>query len=1031
MKLGRLSISRGVTTTMVYLGVLGFGLYSLPRLPLNRLPDVQLPVVAIVTSYTGASPEDMETLVTRPIEAAVATVEGMETIRSTSRRGASTVMLSFTWGTDMDAAEAEVREKLDLFATDALPPDANRPLTFAFDPSLSPVMLLSVEGAGDGVRLRELAEERIRPTLGRVSGVAAAEVMGGAQHEVTVALDPASLVSLDLSPTQIVNALRAANVVLPTGVVATADQELSLMPSGSFESLDQIANVVVAERGMRPVQLREVATVTEGLGESSRVVEANGSPAVVIAIRKQSDANTVAVAGAVRDALPGIDASLPNGIRVAPLFDESDSITRSISNLGVTALQAFALTGLVLLLFLRNFRAGAIAAITVPAAILVTFVAMDALDITLNLISTAGLALAIGMLVDNGIVVLEAIHAHRDRGATVRDAAVAATREMGRPLWASTLTTIVVFLPILLVEGMAGELFRDLVLTISIALASSFVVAMTLVPVLATRWAPDAPPNRAEQWLGRGTRLLDAIPDLSGRLTAWCLRERLLTLTGAAALFVGSLLLIPALGTDFLPKDDLSQIVVEVQAAPGTSLSDMERRMVEAEAIVRRVAPEATTVVSDFGSADDFFALFGGASHRGTLRIKLPPSSERLRSQAEIENQLTAALRQLPGLESRIAALQLSGENDVEVEVYGDDLRELRAWANRVQSAVMTVEGVRDARVSTALGSPELHLRYDRDQMRALGIAPAAVTGDLATFVRGTDATYYRNGGRECAVRVVGARASRRDVATLPYLPVAIPSGDSVPLGAVATLSERLGPTDIEHQHQRRKMNVSVAVSGMDLGGIAGRIEEAVAGVGLPPTIDVQIGGTAKDLDESMWKLSIALVAALLLVYMVLASHFESVFEPFVIMFTVPLAGIGVVGALLLTGTTLQVTALVGAILLGGVVVNNGLVLVDAIKNLRAAGASLEDAAVEAVRLRVRPVLMTALTTILGMLPLSLGVGDGAETWAPMARTVIGGMTVSTGLTLVFVPTLYVVLSGLRSRDRALSTAGLADASGT
>lgn len=1015
------SIRRGVTTTMVYLCLVGFGLFSLSRVPLNRLPEVDLPVIAVVTTYVGAGPQDVETLLTEPIERAVASVEGVETVQSTSRQGTSIVIIQFTWGTNMDAAEVEVRKNLELFAQDFLPDEASRPLTFAFDPSLAPVMFMALDGPLDGHQLRRIATEQVQPYLGRVDGVAAAEVMGGLDREVQVRLDPAWLQANGVSPGNVADALRGANVVMPSGAVDDGTQRLNLQPTSLFTSVDEIRDVIVGQRGGRPIRLREVAEVVDTFEEETHVVTADGAPAVMVAVRKQSDANTVETARNVAEALPEIEERLPEGVQLVPLFDESRPILRSIGNLSQTMLQAFLLTGLVLLLFLRSWRTSLITVIAIPTSIVVAFVAMDALGVTLNLISMAGLALAIGMLVDNGIVVLEAAFQHIERGARPADAALAGAKEMGMPLVASTLTTVVVFMPILLVEGIAGELFRDMVLTICITLLASLVVALSLVPLMASRMIEEREPNRFERFLKRITVGLDRLAPRYERALLWALERRKRVLGFALFAFAASLSLVPFLGQDFLPAADVSEIRVEVTAAPGTALEEMRHLVGVVESTIRDAVPEAEVVTADYGTAEGFGAIFGGTANKGTLRARLPIPTERERTQQQIESELTERFRDIPGIEVKIAGFSLGGGGgDIVVKLFSEDLDQLREFGERLRGELEQVEGVREARFSMLNGAPELALRYDRERMRVLGVSPGVVASTVAAYYQGVPATVFREGGDEYAVRVRMPPESRRDLDELRYLPIPLPAGGTVPLGSLVEVGDQLGPVDIERENQRRLAKVEVSrADGTDLGSLITRVEDRIDAEGVPEGMYVEIGGTAEDLRDAFFKLAMALLSALILVYMVMASQFESLLEPFVIMFTVPLAIIGVVLALALTGTSLQVTALVGVILLGGVVVNNGIVLIDVIKRRRDDGLSLQDAALEAARTRMRPILMTALTTILGMLPLSVGVGDGAETWAPMARAVVGGMIASTVLTLFVIPVLYVMIAGARERLRA------------
>jgi HAE1 family hydrophobic/amphiphilic exporter-1 len=1017
---GARAIRRPVTTAMAYLCLTGFGLYALYNLPMNRFPEVEVPVIAVITTYTGASPQDVETLITAPIERAVASVEGIERVGSTSRQGTSIVVISFTWGTDMAEAEVEVRKNIDLFAADLLPDEATRPLTFAFDPSLAPVVFLALEGPMDPHRLRRIAVEQLQPAFGRLPGVAAAEVIGGLDREIQVRLQPTWLQAYGISPSQVVDALRAANLVVPAGAVDDGATALGIAPTSTFRTVEEIERVVVGARGTRPIVLSDVAEVVDTFEEQTHVVTADGAPAVLLAVRKQSDANTVQVSRAVAAALPDIGRHLPEGVRLVPLFDEADSIRRAIGNLVDTAFLSLALTCLVLLAFLRSWRTMVIIAIAIPLSVLLTFVAMWSLDVTLNLVSFAGLVLAIGMIVDNSIVVLEATFLNIERGMEPAPAAVRAVSEMTMPVVASTLTTAVVFLPILLVEGIAGELFRDMVLTICWSLLCSLAVAITLVPMMASRWLSRDRDEALARMLRRATSFLDRLAPIYERGLRWSLRRPktlLAIVAGAVALTLG---LAPLLGRDFLPASDVSDIRIEVVATPGISLDEMREQVHAVETAIRETVPEAIVVTADYGQAEGFSAIFGGQVNRANLRIRLTPPRQRTRSQQVIEAALSERFAEIPGLDVRIQHLTIGGGagGDVEVQIFGEDLDEVRRYGELLRDELAGVPGVRETRLAMSLGHPELQVAFDRERMRVLGISPGQVAGAIAAYYQGVIATTFREAGREYAIRVRAPRRERRDLDALRYLPIPLSGGGAVPLSSVAAIGDRLGPTDIERENQRRYASVMVSGEGRDLGSLTERVEARIAEIGVPEGLALEIAGTAEDLRDAFFKLALALLAALCLVYMVMASEFESLLEPFVIMATVPLAIIGVVIALAVTQTSIQVTALVGVILLGGVVVNNGIVLVDVLKRRRAQGRDLEEATLEAGRTRLRPVLMTAMTTILGMIPPALGSGDGAEIWAPLGRAAVGGMIASTFLTLFVVPTLYVVLARWIDRRR-------------
>ena len=1023
MTLTELSVRRPVTGVMVFLCLTILGVFTFTRLKLDMLPKIEFPIVAVITEYRGAGPEAVEQLVTRPIEAAMASVQGVENVNSTSAQGNSLVLVKFAWGSDMKRAEQDVRKNLEIFAQPLLPDDAERSLTFAFDPSMQPVVFLTVNVPGAAERVRKLAEDVVEPYITRIPGVAAAEVLGGIKREIQVRLRPEWLEAYRISAPQVVAALRGANVLIPGGRLEQGRQELNISTKAEFVSVEQIRAVVVGQAGGLPVHLGDVADVVDGYQEQTSVVRADGSHAVMMAVRKQSDANTVQVARAVLTALSDIEETLPEGTTLTPVFDQALPITRAISNLASSAVIAIFLTAVVLLAFLRNWRMSTIVLVSIPLSLLATFAVMDAQDVTLNTISMAGLALAVGLLVDNSIVVLENISNHLGRGAELKDAAIGGTAEMAMPITASTLTTVAVFAPVLFVPGLAGQLFRDMSLTICISLLCSLLVALTLVPLLASLLIRAAGPNRFERGLALLTAWLDGLAAAYGRFLGRVLHHPGKVALLVAAVFAGAVALGTQLGLDFLPKNDQGRVQFSVEAAPGTSLATTDALFREVEAIVEAEVPEAEVIVSQFGAGEGFTALFGQSSYRGNVQLRLPSRGSGRRSQTEIEARLRERFDGLAGVEVRPmqeGAVVMGGSGDVVVKVFADELERARSYGLRLQTRIRNLREAADVTFSMVQGEPELTIDVDREQARLLGLSPAEVAGTISTYFLGTTATMYREGGTEHKILVRAPKEVREDITRLRALPMITPHGVTVPLETVAAIKQSLGPTSITRENQRRMATVSITAAPMTpLGTLVSKVEATIAEMGAEAGVTTQVAGTAEDLKDSFAALGLAFLVAVLLVYMVMASQFESLLEPFVILFTIPLALVGVILGLLVTGTTLQVTALIGIILLAGVVVNNGIVLIDVLKSRRLAGEALIPAAVEAGRSRLRPILMTALTTILGMMPLALEVGDGAETWAPMARAVIGGMTFSTVLTLVVVPVAYVIVAGWVDRRAA------------
>jgi HAE1 family hydrophobic/amphiphilic exporter-1 len=1019
MSLSELSVKRPVTGVMIFLALTVLGVFTFSRLKLDMYPDIEFPVVAVIAQYPGADPESIEELVTKPIEEAMASVENVEDTNSTSNQGSSVTLVKFAWGSDMQKAENDVRKNLEVYALDQLPEAVDRPLTFAFDPSLQPVVFMSVQAAGGPEVVRRLAKDAVEPYLARIPGVAAAEVIGGAEREIRVELLPEWLQAYNISPSQVVQALRGANVIFPGGRIDQGGQELAVSTNAEFTSLADINNTVIGMRGTKEVLVRDVARVIDGFEEDASVVRANGKTAVLMAIRKQSDANTVEVARRVVDELKEIELRLPEGTELTPLFNQADAITRSVSNLSSSAYLAVFLTAAVLLAFLRSWRTSSIILVSIPLSMLATFAVMDFQQVTMNIISMAGLALAVGMVVDNAIVVLENIFVHISKGEDRKTAAIKGAQEMAMPVTASTLTTVVVFAPILFVPGIAGQMFRDMSLTICFALISSLVISLSLVPLMASLILRKSN-TRFERLVGRLTAWLDPLSERYARMVRWAIIRPKRILLGAVGVFIFSLALSPLAGVDFMPKVDDSMLRFEVKAAPGTAVGESERLFMQAEEVIHRIVPEAEVVVSQFGGGEGFAALFGQNSYSGNISVRLPERSERERHKVVIENELRDHFAKLAGLEIRPQAQGFGGEQgDVAIKLFGDNLAEVQGFGEKLKSKLETMEGVADPVLSLQRGQPELSVRVDREQLRVLGLSAGQVAAEISTYFLGTPATEFREDGDEFRVFVRAPKDVRKEISNLRALPITTPRGMVVPLETVADIRQSIGPTGITRENQQRLATISLSSGGRPLGELVAQVDEAIAEIGKVPGINVVVAGTAEDMKESFAALGLAILVAILLVYMVMASQFESLLEPFVLLASIPLAMSGIMFALVISQTPIQVTVLIGMILLAGIVVNNGIVLIDVLKIKRDRGEDLVDAAELAGRERLRPILMTTATTVLGMVPLAFELGDGAELWAPMARAVIGGMLVSTALTLLVVPVAYVRLATFVDARRA------------
>ena len=1105
MSLVALATRRRVTIAMATIAVLLFGTVALSRLNVNLLPDLAHPALTIRTELEGAAPAEIENLITKPVEEALGVVKNVEEIQSVSRTGQSDVVLEFGWGTNMDYASLDVREKLDALN---LPLDARRPSILRFDPSLDPIMRFALshrpdsgddllaDASGEVVPtgrpqldeqrlkvLRRYSDEEIKRTLESSAGVAAVKVSGGLEDEVQINVDPARLSQFGLSIEQVGQVLAAENVNLSGGRLEEGTQQYLVRTLNQFRSVEGFASVILASRNGTPIYLRDVADVRLGHRERETISRIDGREAVEIAIYKEGDANTVAVADAVNRRLDRVEEALPNDLALTKVYDQSVFISSAVDEVISAGLIGGLLAILVLFLFLRDVKTTLIIGVTIPISVIATFNLMYGADLTLNIMSLGGLALGIGLLVDNAIVVLENIARHREMGAGPVEAAREGAGEVGMAITASTLTTIAVFGPLVFVEGIAGQLFRDQALTVTFALVASLVVALTLIPMLASFGSTKSPASsgaipwptrpswkrlrvkmRRSGWLkaailalgfglayvpwtigalvtglawGVGWGGMFVYRQVIARVAGWLfapiqwlftkgydaiavrypplLRASLarpaLVLTTAFGLLAGSLLLVPQLGMELLPQLAQNEFDLELRLPPGTPLEESDATLARLQRAAQDHSAVATTfAVAGTGTRMDANPDQGGENW-GEMHVELDPATGEAG-----EAGATAALRdvvtRVPGAEYRIQRPSLfTFDTPIEVEVSGYDLDKLKATAGRIAEQLSASDRFADVKSTLEQGHPEIQIHFDRERAAALGLAVHEVADRVVQQVRGDVATRYSWRDRKIDVRVRAQEEDRATVAELRELIVNAEPARPIPLHAVADVRVDVGPSEIRRVAQQRVALVTAGLRYGDLGAAIDEINGVLSDVAVPPGLSSRIAGQSEEMAASFRSLLFALALALFLVYLVMASQFESLLHPFVIFFSIPLAAVGALWALWLTGTTLSVVVFIGFLLLAGIVVNNAIVLIDLVNQLRADGKDLVEALVEGGRLRLRPILMTTLTTTLGLIPLALGFGEGAELRAPMAIPVIGGLIVSTLLTLVVIPVLYKVLA--------------------
>jgi HAE1 family hydrophobic/amphiphilic exporter-1 len=1060
MQLIDFAIRRRVTIVMCTVAIALFGLVSLSRLKLNLLPDLSYPTLTVRTELPGAAPLEVENLVTRPVEEAVGIIRNVRQVRSVSRSGQSDVILEFVWGTDMDLAGIDVREKIDLLQ---LPLEAKRPLLLRFDPSSEPVMRLAFLDEGDKrpetveklKSFRRFAEDRLKPDFEAVEGSAAVKVSGGYEDEVQVFVDQQKLAQLGLSIETVTERLRAENVNLSGGRLEQGTQRFLVRTLNEFGSIEQMANAIIATRGGQPVYLRDVATVSQGYKDREAITRVDGKEAIELAVYKEGDANTVQLANAIRARIDALGKSLPEGTSIRPVYDQSHFIAAAIGEVKDAALIGGALAILVLYAFLRDARATLITSIAIPISVLGTFVLMYAFDVTLNIMSLGGIALAVGMLVDNAVVVLESIVRKQEHGMERRQAARQGTAEVSMAVTAATLTSVAVFFPMVFITGVAGQLFKDQSLTVTFALAFSLVVALTLVPMLAAgrghpsdadgeaeAVSPDAheqprQPSAVERalaavaegvrWLGsligricrfllsplvRVTQAINHWADTRypGAIT-WALDRPYAVIGGAALVFVLTVLLIvPRLGTELIPQMSQGEFNVDLKLPAGTPLDATDRAVTATQRASQDIGGIALAYsVAGTGNRLDANPVDSG-ENTGRLSITLDRGAGRA-DEEKVMAQMRQRLERQPGVQYQFSRPSLFAlATPLEVVISGYEIDRLRVAAEQVRLRMQADPRFADIKSTIEAGNPEIQIVFDQDRAAALGLVTRDIADRVVNSVRGEVATRYRLLDKKIDVLVRSVDSRAASIEEVRNLIVNPGSAYPVPLSAVADVQLSVGPAEVRRLGQERVAVVSANLAHGDLGSAVQTLQTIVDQVELPVGTTAFLSGQSEEMTDSFRSLQFVLLLAIFLVYLVMASQFESLMHPFVILLTIPLAIIGAVWALWLTGTTVNVVAYIGLIMLAGIVVNQSIVLIDAVNQGRERGLPKREAIIEAGKLRLRPILITKLTTILGLLPMALGLGEGAEVRAPMAITVIGGVLLTTFLTLLVIPVVYSVL---------------------
>lgn len=1016
MNLARFAVKRRVTVLMGVLVVLMLGAVSYGRVPIDLFPNMSFPMAGIIASYPGAGPSEVEALVTRPLEESAGTVANVRSIRSVSGEGSAVVIAEFEWGTNMEHAALALREQIDLIAG-YLPAEVTTPTVIRFDPSLMPIMMVNMTGAEDPVALRRLANDLVKPRLERIDGVASVTVLGGLEEQVSVEVDQALLAANGLTWQGVSMALRGAGLNLPGGRVAEGHTELTVRSVMALAATAELEDVVVGMRAVaypqiryEPVRVKDIADVKVVPGEARGLSRLNGAPSVALLIQKTATANTVKVAAKVQAAMDELGRRLPEGGKVAVTMNQAEFITHAIDAVRGNVVWGALLAVGVLFLFLRSLRSVLVIACAVPISIVGTFNLLHFTGLTFNLMTLSGLALGVGMLVDNSIVVLENIVRHMQAGAPPARAATRGAAEVGMAITASTMTTVAVFLPVIFVGGLTGMLFKELALTVTFSLLVSLVVGISFVPAAAATLLGRIP---------SGSAASPAL-DLYSQALTWALGRRLLVLGVVTALVAGAASLIPHIGGEFLPRLDRGEITIDVSLPPGTTLERTDAIVRALEGVVQTI-PEVADFTVAIGSGP--YASFGRSALSGSVDtavvgIKLKPRSERTRSTKAVIAAIAAECSGLPAdiRLSQSASLLATNLPQLEVEVSGPDLAVIEDILGQVAAGARSVPGLTDVQLSQRAGRPELNITYDRLAVAELGLSPALIATTVKGALQGERVATYRAGSHDLPVLLRLKPEQRQHTAALSSLLVLSGRGDPVRLADVAALTTGTGPNAISRKAGQRTASLTASVEGSDLQGAAERLKEQIAGLDLPAGYTVEFGGEEREMREAFSGLSLALGLAVALVYMVMAALFESLVHPFTIMLTVPLAMAGSLAGLYLRGFPFSIPSVIGLVVLVGVIVNNAIVLVDYIQLLRKRGLPREAALVEAGRVRMRPILMTTLTTVLGLVPLAWATKEGAELGAPTATALIGGLVVGTALTLFVIPVAYSLVDDLGRR---------------
>ena len=1023
MSLYSTAVKKPVSTIMIFIGVVILGIYSYFQLPVDFFPKMDPPYISVFTFYTGANAADVEQNITRKLEDGFGSLTNLKKITSKSKDNISVVSLEFEWGANLDEATNEVRDAVGM-AERNLPEGVESPTIFKMSTSMIPVIMFTVTSTESYAGIKDILDKKLIQPLNRIDGVGNIIQIGSPIRAVMVDVDPRKLDAYNLSVEQIAGILAANNLNLPSGNLEMGESDLPLRLQGEFESSDVVKNIIVSNFNGKTVYLKDIATVCDSLKDIKSYERANGGKNVRIMIQKRSDANTVTVANKVKEKLEQIKKTLPPDVKVEVLMDSSINTIASINNLSATLFYALLFVVIIVLFFLGRWHATFIISLSIPISLIAGFIYMYLSGGTINIITLSSLSIAIGMVVDDSIVVLENITKKLERGGFAREAAIYGTNEVSLAVIASTLTIIAVFLPLTILGGITGILFRPLGWVVTISVAVSVIVSLTLVPMLASKILKTKNPDKKRSgnklyWFTQN--ILKKMDNVYEKILSWAVGHRWAVVGIATVIFVSSMFLVNLIGSEFMPASDNDRISAQVKLAQGTKLNETVFTAHYLDSIFMNKYPEIEIVSTSAGSGDEnsLAAIFmESGNYIINYIFKMKQRKERNRDIFQVSDEMRKDIEILPEVEkyyvdpgsSRMSSMMgMGGGSNLEVKVYGNSFDETNIIAEKISQALKGIKGTKDILISRDKEKTELQLVLDNAKMTSFGLNTAAVATAIRNRITGITATKYKEEGNEYDVIVRYDEKFRQSTEDIENISISTPQGKMIKLSEITQLKRFYSPPNIERENKVRVVTVSSALSGTDLGTVKVSLEKEIAKMDVPKNVTIDFGGSAENMKDSFKSLILLLLLSLILVYIVMASQFESLTEPFIIMFSIPFAFTGVFLSLYIFNSTINVISLIGAVMLIGIVVKNGIILVDYTNLLVNRRYSLKQAVISAGRSRLRPVLMTSLTMILAMLPMIFISGSGSEMWRPMAIAIFGGLTFSTMVTLVLIPTIYTI----------------------